>query len=176
MCRERTKPIEKLNHVLMAIDGSQQSHNAVRKAAKQFSIDSAKTKVTLIHVVTIADVLKLVSPVEYIAMVENNLLLEGETFLAEGKTILAEQGITQVEVVLKEGDPATEIIELARSTSTDLIVIGAQGRTAVQHFLLGSVSHNIAMHAPCSTAVVKPTKKSWDENIHVRSSYPPHTP
>ena len=160
ICRQRSTPIEKLDHVLMAIDGSPQSHYAVRQAAKQFAIDPAVTKVTIIHVVSVADVLKLVSPVEYIALVENNLLLEGETFLAEGKAILAEQGITHVDVVLKEGDPATEIIELARSQPTDLIVIGAQGRTAVQHFLLGSVSHNIAMHAPCSTAVVKPSKKS----------------
>lgn len=158
ICRERSAPLTKLSNVLMAIDGSQQSHNAVRKAAKQFKLTG--TRVTLIHVVSVADVLKLVSPVEYISMVENNLLLEGETFLAEGKAILAEQGITQVDVVLKEGDPATEIIDLARETQADLVVIGAQGRTAVQHFLLGSVSHRIAMHAPCSTAVVKPTKKS----------------
>ncbi len=160
ICREGSAPIDKLSNVLMAIDGSQQSHNAVRKAASQFKIDLTDTQVTLIHVVSVADVLKLVSPVEYISMVENNLLLEGETYLAEGKAILAEQGITRVDVVLKEGDPATEIIDLARETHADLVVIGAQGRTAVQHFLLGSVSHRIAMHVPCSTAVVKPAKKS----------------
>src|SRR5262249_23185703 len=45
ICRQRPTPIDKLNHVLMAIDGSQQSHNAVRKAAKQFSIDPLSTRV-----------------------------------------------------------------------------------------------------------------------------------
>ena len=92
-------------------------------------------------------------------MIENNLLLEGETFLAEGKNILAEHGLKRVDCVLKEGDPATEIINLAFASEADLVVIGAQGRTAVQHFLLGSVSHRIATRCPCSTAVVKPERR-----------------
>jgi nucleotide-binding universal stress UspA family protein len=142
-------------HVVMGIDGSPQSHHAVTQAAKQLNLQGGDAQVTLIHVVSVADVMKLISPVEYISLVESNLLLEGETFLAEGKRILSDHGINRVECVLKEGDPAAEIISLAKALPAELIVIGAQGRTAVQHFLLGSVSHRIAMHAPCSTLVVK---------------------
>jgi nucleotide-binding universal stress UspA family protein len=159
ICRASERPIERLNNVIMGIDGSPQSRNAVAKAIQQFKIDPEQTRITLIHVVSVADVLKLVSPVEYISMVENNLLLEGETFLAQGRAMLSEHGFKRVDVVLKEGDPATEIIALSKAIPADLVVIGAQGRTAVQHFLLGSVSHRIAMHGPCSTAVVKPVKK-----------------
>jgi len=36
-----------------------------------------------------------------------------------------------------------------------LIVVGAQGRSAVEQFFLGSVSHKLSLHAPCSTVVVK---------------------
>jgi len=143
-----------LRHVIMGIDGSEQSHHALKRACELFNLQN--TEVTLIHIVSVADALKMVSPVEYISMVENNLLMEGETFLADGKRMLAEAGVEKVSCVLKEGDPATEIINLAQSLPADLIVIGAQGRTAVQHFLLGSVSHRIAMRSPCSIAVVKP--------------------
>jgi len=155
ICRPGTRADGVLKNVLIGVDGSPQSHYALAQGVKQFAIDPAETLITLVHIVSVADVLKLVSPVEYIAMVENNLLLEGETFLAEAKATLAEQGFRRVECVLKEGDPATEIIAIARALPADLVVIGAQGRTAVQHFLLGSVSHRIAMHAPGSTAVVK---------------------
>ncbi len=144
-----------IKHVVMGIDGSPQSHNAVSVAPKQFRLRDINPEITLVHVVTVAEVLKLVSPVEYISQIENNLLMEGETFLAEGKRILAEQGLTKITCLLKEGDPATLITQIAADLPADLIVIGAQGRTAVQHFLLGSVSHRIAMHAPYSTAVVK---------------------
>jgi len=101
-----------LRHVVAAIDGSQQSRQAISQAAVQFQLGKRSSCVHLVHVVSVADVLKLISPVEYIATVENNLLLEGETFLAEGKRILADSGVTNVQCVLKEGDPATEIINL----------------------------------------------------------------
>jgi nucleotide-binding universal stress UspA family protein len=153
--RPRSADANAPRHVVMGIDGSPQSREAIELASKQLNLDPAKTTVTLINVVSVADVMKMVSPVEYISAVENNLLLEGETFLADGKRLLSEHGFQRVECVLKEGDPATEIINLARALPADLVVIGAQGRTAVQHFLLGSVSHRIAMHAPCSVAVVK---------------------
>ena len=159
ICRSNGKPLDKINKVVIGVDGSAQSQAAVREAVKLFKLKEHNAEITLIHVVSVADVLKLVSPVEYIGIVENNMLMEGETFLANAKQLLSEQGIEKVFCVLKEGDPATEILNLTKSLPADLIVIGAQGRNAVQHFLLGSVSHRIAMHAPVTTAVVKSSRK-----------------
>lgn len=159
ICRSNGKVPEKISKVIIGVDGSQQSQYALREAVKLFKLKESGAEITLIHVVAVADVLKLVSPVEYIGIVENNMLMEGETFLANAKQMLAEQGIEKVFCVLKEGDPATEILNLAKSLPADLVVTGAQGRNAVQHFLLGSVSHRIAMHAPVTTAVVKSPRK-----------------
>jgi nucleotide-binding universal stress UspA family protein len=153
ICRPRK---DGLRNVLMGIDGSDQSRNALSKACEGFKLKDAR--ITLAHFVSVADVMKMVSPVEYITAVESNLLLEGETFLADGRQILSEHGLNDVDCVLKEGDPATEMINLANALPADLVVIGAQGRTAVQHFLLGSVSQKIAMRAACSTAVIKTSK------------------
>lgn len=147
-----------IKNVVMGIDGSKQSHAAIKIAAQQFHFTPA-TKIYLLHVVSVAEVLKMISPVEYIAVVENNLIMEGETFLAEGKNILAEHNLKNVECVPKEGNAATEILSLAQSVKADLIILGAQGRTAIQHFLLGSVSNQIAMEATCATAVVKSIEK-----------------
>jgi nucleotide-binding universal stress UspA family protein len=147
-----------LKNIVMGIDGSKQSHAAIRIAAKQFHF-KPESKIYLVHVVSVAEVLKMISPVEYIAAVENNLVMEGETFLAEGKNILAEHNLKNVECVLREGKPAAEFLKFAESVKADLIVVGAQGRTAVQHFLLGSVSNQIAMEAACAIAVVKSAEK-----------------
>lgn len=155
ICRSRERREQKLRHVVVGIDGSMQSQYALDTGVKQFAIDPGESTITLAHIVNVADVLKMVSPVEYISMVENNLLLEGETYLAEAKAMLSERGFKRVDCVLKEGDPATELINLSRSLPADLVLIGAQGRTAVQHFLLGSVSHRIAMRSASSVAVVK---------------------
>jgi nucleotide-binding universal stress UspA family protein len=73
--------------------------------------------------------------------------------------LLADKGVKKVDFALKQGKPAHEIVEAAKAMPADLIITGAEGRTAVQHFLLGSVSHRIAMHAPCAVAIVKKEHK-----------------
>jgi nucleotide-binding universal stress UspA family protein len=142
--------------VLVGIDGSKNSKTALVKSIDCFKLKQAETKITLVHVVDVADPIKFLTPVEFVASIETNLSMEGETFLADGARILSEAGKTGVEIVIHKGDPASELIKMANETKPDLMVLGARGHTAVEHFLLGSVSHRIATHAPCSVAVVKP--------------------
>ena len=81
--------------------------------------------------------------------------MAAQTILAEADKVLAEFEIKPVDMIIRSGEPANEIIKAAKDTKADLIVLGAQGRTAVEEFFLGSVSHKASMHAPCSTVVVK---------------------
>lgn len=53
------------------------------------------------------------------------------------------------------GNPARLILDTARTTGADLISIGARGRSRVAETVLGSVSHRVLMHAPCTTLVVR---------------------
>jgi nucleotide-binding universal stress UspA family protein len=61
---------------------------------------------------------------------------------------------SQLEIVT--GDPAEEIIRLAKIHKADLILIGSRGLTGMQRILLGSVSSQVVADAPCSVLVVKP--------------------
>lgn len=149
---------KELRNVVIGVDGSENSKFAILRAVKQFRLQDDNVRVTIVHAVDVADGLKMVSPAEFIGQVVNNLLLEGETFLADAKRVLAENGVKKTEVVMKEGDATDIIIETAKALPADLIIIGAQGHSAIQHFLLGSVSHRIAVGAPCTVAVVKPEK------------------
>lgn len=153
--RPLEKNIDNLKNVLIGVDGSPNSKEAMMKAVKYFGLATRDVNVLLLHSVDVADPIKYFSPVEFISSIEQNLLMEGETYLADAKRMLTDAGVKKVDVALKEGKAAYEILSVAKSMPADLIVIGAEGRTAVQHFLLGSVSHRIAMHAPCAVAIVK---------------------
>lgn len=144
--------------IMIGVDGSKNSKTALVKAIDYFNLKQPETKITLVHVVDVADPIKFLTPVEFVASLETNLSMEGETFLADGARILSEAGKTGAEIVIHKGDPASELIKMANETKPDLMVLGAQGHTAIEHFLLGSVSYRIATHAPCSVAVVKPVK------------------
>ena len=58
------------------------------------------------------------------------------------------------EAVVVHGVPFQEILETARRQQIDLIVMGTQGRTGLQHVLLGSVAEKVVRLAPCPVLVV----------------------
>jgi nucleotide-binding universal stress UspA family protein len=63
-----------------------------------------------------------------------------------------------VETRIRHGHTAEEILREAEERVTDLIVLGATGRSALGRFLVGSVTERVARHAPCPVLVAR--KKS----------------
>jgi nucleotide-binding universal stress UspA family protein len=59
----------------------------------------------------------------------------------------------RVEVV--EGQPAAEIVDLAKRLPADVVVIGTHGRTGIGHLLLGSVAERVLRRASCPVLVVR---------------------
>ena len=53
------------------------------------------------------------------------------------------------------GEPAEEILRLARDEAVDLIVMGTHGRTGLHHVLLGSVAETVMRTALCPVFTVK---------------------
>jgi len=56
---------------------------------------------------------------------------------------------------LLEGDPASEIVKLAKAEHADLIVLGTHGRTGIERLLLGSTAEQVLRRAPCPVLAVK---------------------
>lgn len=56
---------------------------------------------------------------------------------------------------LIQGDPVGEIIRVAREESSDMIVMGTHGRSALEHALLGSVAEKVVRKAPCPVLTVR---------------------
>jgi nucleotide-binding universal stress UspA family protein len=53
------------------------------------------------------------------------------------------------------GNPAVELVRIADEHSAGLIVVGSQGLSGIERFLLGSVSERVLRHAHCSVLIVK---------------------
>jgi len=72
---------------------------------------------------------------------------------------VVEKSAREVGVALESlviyGDPAEELIHIAREKSCDVIVIGSSGKGAVKRTLLGSVSTKVALQAQCSVYIVR---------------------
>ena len=59
------------------------------------------------------------------------------------------------QVVLKEGEPFVEIIQMAKRESTDLIVMGTHGRTGLDHILFGSTAEKVVRKSPCPVLTIR---------------------
>lgn len=62
---------------------------------------------------------------------------------------------TCVDHVLLAGDPAEEIVRLAREGAYDVIVMGTRGQAGREHWMLGSVAQAVVNDAPCTVVVVR---------------------
>lgn len=101
-------------------------------------------------------------------MTESQLLFEmrdqekelaGKAFAAAA-TALQRDGVT-VTTELREGDAAGQILAVAAEFGAELLVVGSQGLSGLDEFLLGSVSRNVAKHAKCPVLVVRGAATSF---------------
>jgi nucleotide-binding universal stress UspA family protein len=60
-----------------------------------------------------------------------------------------------VTTALEEGDPKSQIIDVARDWHADLIVLGSHGWKGLYRFTMGSVSEAVLRHAHCSVEIVR---------------------
>jgi len=61
----------------------------------------------------------------------------------------------KVEIVVRKGNVVQEILEQAKTSRSDLIVIGSHGRGGVQRLVLGSVAEKVVRLATCPVLTVR---------------------
>jgi nucleotide-binding universal stress UspA family protein len=64
----------------------------------------------------------------------------------------------KVEPRLEVGDSPSVILNVAKESKCDLIVMGTHGRTGIARFLMGSVAEMVLRKAPCPVLTLKSTK------------------
>jgi nucleotide-binding universal stress UspA family protein len=70
----------------------------------------------------------------------------------------------RVEAAVVEGSAAAAVLEAA--DKADLVVVGSRGLGGFRGLLLGSVSQQVAQHAPCPVVVVPPTPPGTPREHH----------
>jgi nucleotide-binding universal stress UspA family protein len=148
--------------ILLAIDGSEGSENAVEAVASR-----PWPSGTTVRVLSVIEAkLLLAAELGYDSGLNRETARQEMTKRAEALTTrvahsLSAKGLTADRLV-RVGDPREEIVNEAKEWTADLIVVGSHGDTGIRRWLLGSVAQSVVRHAPCSVEVIR--KRSAEES------------
>jgi nucleotide-binding universal stress UspA family protein len=81
---------------------------------------------------------------------------EAESYLAGKMQELRAEGLERVSANAIYGDPAEEIIDLARKTPHNLIAMSTHGRSGVGRWVLGSVVERVVQHSRDPVLIIRP--------------------
>lgn len=79
----------------------------------------------------------------------------GEGLLDAASRDAKDKGVTDVETILENGEPASVILNTAEKHKANLIVVGSRGQGDLKSLFLGSVSHKVANRTDINVITVK---------------------
>jgi len=145
--------------ILLATDGTTNSKTAA-KALQQFRLGEGDS----IHVISVVDV---GLPIEvdlyggaapHLAEIDRAGADSTNQIVGEAIELLkmefGDAGVA-IDGEVLHGSPESQIVEAARTTESDLIVLGSHASNRLERLLLGSVSDSVVHHAPCSVLVIR---------------------
>ncbi len=142
-------------HVLVAIDGSDQSWRAMEHALDQF----AGERITALTVVDPMEGVYADMEGGYFTHETYDEAIEaGEGLCAEARERAGERGSldeTTFEAVVEVGQPAREILSYADEHGVDHVVMGSHGRSGVSRVLFGSVAETVTRRATVPVTIVR---------------------
>lgn len=140
-----------MSRILVAVDGSKHSDNAVR-----FAIGLAKRDTTTeLHLINVqpmlpGDVLTFVPK----ANVDKFYSDASETAIASGRALL-DAAKVPYRTYVAIGPIGPAIVDYANAERCDQIVMGSRGHGAAVNLLLGSVATSVIAHAAQPVTIVK---------------------
>lgn len=141
-----------MSKILVPIDSSQQSTDALEYALEEFRSDD----ITLIHVI---------DPIEagYTAQATvpgyseewyEQAQEDAESLFEQAQETAAEYDVT-LDTATEVGRPSRTIVDYAEENDFDHIVMGSHGRSGVSRILLGSVAESVVRRSPMPVTIVR---------------------
>jgi nucleotide-binding universal stress UspA family protein len=139
---------EKYKDILVALDGSEQSFNALEEAVEVARRNNGK-----LHVITVKDtqgVYGVVGPTTF-ELADTDFI--AQKIIRDATKIIDD--LVPYETDIIAGSPKRRIVSFAEAQDIDLIIIGFSGAGMIDKILVGSTTTYVVSHAPCNVMVVR---------------------
>jgi nucleotide-binding universal stress UspA family protein len=144
--------------ILIGVDRSEDSTAAVEAVCRRsWPKGSEVALLSVVDTVMAVNSAAEQSVVKWIEVAdEENWQQVREVFAPEAQK-LRDAGL-HVDVLVRRGSPADQILEEANTWGADCIFLGAKGTRGIERLMLGSVSSAVAARALCTVEVVRVMK------------------
>jgi nucleotide-binding universal stress UspA family protein len=141
-------------NIFVALDGSDCSHKALEMA-----VQLAKEQGACCTVCTVVDIVSAATSMtfatgdvvnEWIATLNE----DAQQIEREAIAKYADSGVT-IKTRVLEGYPSSALLDVAKETGADLIVMGSHGRTGLKRVWLGSVADSVVHDATIPVMIVR---------------------
>ena len=147
--------------ILIAVDGSEFSQEAVREVARrQWPVGSEVRVSAVIKLPFVPTAETRSLPESDYSRLESELTAQAQqavdaarAALAAARTVAGEPLTFSASIIA--GNPNEMLLTEARDWQADLLVVGARGLGGFKRLMLGSVSQTLAQQAPCSVLIVR---------------------
>ncbi|XP_010060094.2 universal stress protein PHOS34 [Eucalyptus grandis] len=161
-----------LGCVVVAVDGSEESMNALRWALDNLKlrprpIPSSSSSFVVLHVQSPPSIVAGLNPgaipfggpsdlevPAFTAAIEAHQQRITQAILDRAREICSDKDVNiKTEVVI--GDPKEKICEVVENLNADLLVMGCRAFGPIKRMFLGSVSNYCTNHAQCPVIIIK---------------------
>ncbi|MCU0850714.1 MAG: universal stress protein [Candidatus Thermoplasmatota archaeon] len=146
-----------MKRLLVAYDGSEASNKAIDLAVQCCTPDDELVLLTVIPAALVESTFtNMLLPTIDLSTVVTPGTFKEKAMENLGKLSKELEGkIGKVDIAVEAGDPADEILLVAKKYDSDIILIGYKGYGKEGRFLLGSVTDKVVRHASRSVLVVR---------------------
>jgi len=137
-------------NLLLAVDGSEHAMKAAQVASNLANAMNAQT----LRIVVAYDTIPVHIGDPYMQNALNARISETEEILQRAVQVVWAVS-AQIYTEMIEGNPAETILEVARSRSSDLIIMGARGTGKLAGLPVGGTSPKVLSLAPCPVLIVR---------------------
>jgi nucleotide-binding universal stress UspA family protein len=146
---------------LVAVDGSDHGWKALDLATNLARVSDAE--VVILHVVPyepMPEGFQQFAEIERIAAADQIFRYHrdrtiGDAITSEAEARAQKNGFARVTTQVAEGNPANEIVALAKSKRADMLFLGSRGVSDLKGMMMGSISHKVMHLAPCTCVAVR---------------------
>ncbi len=156
--RQSEETGEKLNRIIVGVDGSEGADAAVDSIISRFRASETEVRVVSAMSYLIRSNLKQFDLVEPSRIADTEFYREekekSERNINRAVEKLEKAGFSTTSVI-ESKDPRDLLVEAAEEWKADCIFLGAKGMSRIERVLIGSVSSAVAVRAHCSVEVVR---------------------